>query len=166
MSLDDRDIYKLWTRDESEYNRETLSYDCYTYFDLLINYFGYTAKALFLYADQLKTYEAIAHSIESHMGQWNTSNKVKDKGIILPKPNDKYQEIVHLADYLASRKPLEMEFDDWKKPELPPIDTFILNFGKYKDKRLVEVASEDRGYIDWLKENYGKEPLRSLLKQL
>ena len=69
--------------------------------------------------------EIIAHSIESHMGQWNTSNKVKDKGIILPKPNDKYQEIVHLADYLASRKPLEMEFDDWKKPELPPIDTFI-----------------------------------------
>lgn len=59
MSLDDRDIYKLWTRDESEYNRETLSYDYYTYFDLLINYFGYTAKALFLYADQLKTYEAM-----------------------------------------------------------------------------------------------------------
>lgn len=59
MSLDDRDIYKLWTRDELEYNRETLSYDYYTYFDLLINYFGYTAKALFLYADQLKTYEAM-----------------------------------------------------------------------------------------------------------
>lgn len=59
MSLDDKDIYKLWTRDESEYNRETLSYDCYTYFDLLISDFGYTAKALFLYADQLKTYEAI-----------------------------------------------------------------------------------------------------------
>lgn len=59
MSLDDKDIYKLWTTYESEYNRETLSYDCYTYFDLLINDFGYTAKALFLYADQLKTYEAI-----------------------------------------------------------------------------------------------------------
>lgn len=110
--------------------------------------------------------EIIAHSIESHMGQWNVSNKPKDEGIVLPKPEGKYQEIVHLADYLASRKPLEMEFDDWKKPELPPLDSYILNFGKYKDRKLLEIASEDKGYIDWLKENYGREPLRSLLKQL
>lgn len=94
------------------------------------------------------------------------SNKPKDEGIVLPKPEGKYQEIVHLADYLASRKPLEMEFDDWKKPELPPLDTYVLNFGKYRDERLVDVATKDRGYIDWLKENYGKEPVRSLLKQL
>lgn len=110
--------------------------------------------------------EIIARSIESHMGQWNVSNKPKDEGIILPKPEGKYQEIVHLADYLASRKPLEMEFDDWKKPELPPLDSYILTFGKYKDRKLLEIASEDKGYIDWLKENYGREPLRSLLKQL
>ena len=87
-------------------------------------------------------------------------------GIVLPKPSNKYQEIVHLADYLASRKPLDMEFDEWKKPELPPLDTYVLNFGKYKDERLVEVAQKDKGYIDWLKENYGREPVRSLLKQL
>lgn len=110
--------------------------------------------------------EIIAYSIESHMGQWNVSNKPKDEGIVLPKPEGKYQEIVHLADYLASRKPLEMEFDDWKKPEIPPLDTYVLNFGKYRDERLVDVATKDRGYIDWLKENYGKEPVRSLLKQL
>lgn len=110
--------------------------------------------------------EIIAYSIESHMGQWNVSNKPKDEGIVLPKPEGKYQEIVHLADYLASRKPLEMEFDDWKKPEIPPLDTYVLNFGKYRDERLVDVAAKDRGYIDWLKENYGKEPVRSLLKQL
>lgn len=110
--------------------------------------------------------EIIAYSIESHMGQWNVSNKPKDEGIVLPKPEGKYQEIVHLADYLASRKPLEMEFDDWKKPELPPLETYVLNFGKYRDERLVDVATKDRGYIDWLKENYSKEPVRSLLKQL
>lgn len=110
--------------------------------------------------------EIIAYSIESHMGQWNVSNKPKDEGIVLPKPEGKYQEIVHLADYLASRKPLEMEFDDWKKPEIPPLDTYVLNFGKYRDERLIDVAAKDRGYIDWLKENYGKEPVRSLLKQL
>lgn len=110
--------------------------------------------------------EIIAHSIESHMGQWNVSNKPKDEGVVLPKPEGKYQEIVHLTDYLASRKPLEMEFDDWKKPELPQLDTYVLNFGKYREERLVDVAAKDRGYIDWLKENYGKEPVRSLLKQL
>ena len=110
--------------------------------------------------------EIIAHSIESHMGQWNVSNKSKDEGIVLPKPEGKYQEIVHLADYLASRKPLEMEFDNWKKPELPQLDTYVLNFGKYRYERLVDVAAKDKGYIDWLKENYGKEPVRSLLKQL
>ena len=113
-----------------------------------------------------KEIELIANAIESHMGQWTTSNKPKDAGIVLPKPSNKYQEIVHLADYLASRKPLDMEFDEWKKPELPPLDTYVLNFGKYKDERLVEVAQKDKGYIDWLKENYGREPVRSLLKQL
>ena len=41
-----------------------------------------------------------------------------------------------------------------------------LNFGKYRDERLVDVAAKDKGYIDWLKENYGKEPVRSLLKKL
>lgn len=56
--------------------------------------------------------ELIANAIESHMGQWTTSNKPKDAGIVLPKPSNKYQEIVHLADYLASRKPLDMEFDE------------------------------------------------------
>lgn len=113
-----------------------------------------------------KEIELIANAIESHMGQWTTSNKPKDAGIVLPKPSNKYHEIVHLADYLASRKPLDMEFDEWKKPELPPLDTYVLNFGKYKNERLVEIAQKDKGYIDWLKENYGREPVRSLLKQL
>lgn len=113
-----------------------------------------------------KEIELIANAIESHMGQWTTSNKPKDARIVLPKPSNKYQEIVHLADYLASRKPLDMEFDEWKKPKLPPLDTYVLNFGKYKDEHLVEVAQKDKGYIDWLKENYGREPVRSLLKQL
>lgn len=110
--------------------------------------------------------EIIAHSIESHMGQWNVSNKPKDEGIVLPKPEGKYQEIVHLADYLASRKPLEMKFDNWKKLELPQLDTYVLNFDKYRDERLVDADAKDKGYIDWLKENYGKELVRSLLKQL
>ena len=37
--------------------------------------------------------EFIAHAIESHMGQWNESKR--DPGIVLPKPEDKYQIILH-----------------------------------------------------------------------
>lgn len=43
--------------------------------------------------------ELIAHCIESHMGQWGE-----------PKPNDKYQWLVHLCDYMASRKNINMSF--------------------------------------------------------
>lgn len=110
--------------------------------------------------------ELIAHCIESHMGQWNTSNKKKDEGIELPKPSDRYQRLLHLADYLASRKPLEVQFDDWKKPILPALNEYELSFGKYKGRKLVEIASQDVGYIAWLKENYGKEPVRSLVKMI
>ncbi len=39
--------------------------------------------------------------IESHMGQWTTNKYSK---ITLPKPETHLQKVVHLADYLASRK--------------------------------------------------------------
>lgn len=41
-------------------------------------------------------------------GQWNTARYSK---VELPKPKNKYQKFVHLCDYLASRKFLEMNFD-------------------------------------------------------
>lgn len=44
--------------------------------------------------------------IESHMGQWNWS---KRSSIRLPKPKTTMQFLVHLADYLASRKYLEVK---------------------------------------------------------
>lgn len=52
----------------------------------------------------------VCHLIESHMGQWNT-NKYEPE-VELPKPTTKEQQIVHLADYLASRKYLEVNLDD------------------------------------------------------
>ena len=57
--------------------------------------------------------ELIATTIESHMGQWNTS---KYSDVTLPLPTDKYQKMVHWADYLASRKDIEVHFDveEWK----------------------------------------------------
>lgn len=53
--------------------------------------------------------------ISSHMGQWNTDYRTKQE--ILPKPKTKDEFIVHLADYLASRKYLAYQFDEWYDPK-------------------------------------------------
>lgn len=47
--------------------------------------------------------------ISSHMGPWTTDYKGNE---ILPKPVNKYQKFVHMCDYLASRKFLDIKFKD------------------------------------------------------
>ena len=109
--------------------------------------------------------EFIAHCIESHMGQWSTDKK---SNVILPKPLDNYQCFVHLADYLASRKDLTMAFDNIEQPkvELPDVNEYVLNFGKYNGRKLVDIFKLHRDYLDWCKENIRREPLMSLIKIL
>lgn len=46
----------------------------------------------------------------SHMGKWNTNKYNPD--IILPIPKTVEEKFVHLCDYLASRKFLDVKFDD------------------------------------------------------
>jgi 23S rRNA maturation-related 3'-5' exoribonuclease YhaM len=57
--------------------------------------------------------EKITSCIASHMGEWAYDYKDKyKKNQLMPKPKGKMQSIVHLADYLASRKYLsEFDFD-------------------------------------------------------
>lgn len=52
--------------------------------------------------------ERIAGCIDTHMGKWNTS---KYSDTVLPEPTVLIQRLVHTADYLASRKNLEVKFD-------------------------------------------------------
>lgn len=47
--------------------------------------------------------------IVSHMGVWN---KDFDGNEVLPIPKTKYQNFVHMCDYLASRKSIILEFDE------------------------------------------------------
>jgi len=54
-------------------------------------------------------FEFVTDNIKSHMGQWNMDWKTKQE--IMEKPKTKYQKFVHLCDYIASRKSLEMNFD-------------------------------------------------------
>jgi hypothetical protein len=49
-------------------------------------------------------YDAIMDNIKSHMGQWD------EKGM-LPRPQTAMQRFVHMCDYLASRKCLELNFN-------------------------------------------------------
>ena len=116
-------------------------------------------------------------SIRSHMGQWNTDKRAP--GIELPTPKTKYEILVHVCDYLASRKDLEMKFDDLNVPKdktenkegakgknLPDINTWTIPFGRHKGKTLLEVKAENPGYIKWAKENTNSEPFHSLVMQL
>lgn len=49
----------------------------------------------------------ISSAISTHMGEWNT-NPYSD--VVLPVPSNKYQRFVHMADFLASRKFIEVPF--------------------------------------------------------
>jgi len=46
--------------------------------------------------------------LKSHMGQWRFD---KSGNEIMPMPKTKFEKLIHLIDYLASRKCLEMNFD-------------------------------------------------------
>ena len=116
--------------------------------------------------------EMIANAIESHMGQWNVDTYGKSK-VELPLPTNKYQKIVHLVDYLAAQKGVEVQFDGFKTEttvnesvDNATVDTYVFPFGKYKGMKLTEVNEKFPDYIDWAKKNIDHEPLISLLKQL
>lgn len=51
----------------------------------------------------------ICSGISTHMGQWNKNFKSGEE--VLEKPKLEHQKFIHLADYLASRKCLEMNFE-------------------------------------------------------
>lgn len=81
----------------------------YTRFDhpiLMGEYIKELKDKLTLKDDEI---EFISDVIKSHMGEWNTNQYSK---VILPLPETKYQKFVHRCDYLASRKFLDVRFDD------------------------------------------------------
>lgn len=118
-----------------------------------------------------------ADIIATHMGQFNTS---KRSNIVLPKPENKYQILVHLCDYISSRRDVEVRTDmvpEYKDPstmermpkesavELPTVDTYKLDFGKHAGKTIPEIHKEDRGWLYWAKNNVTREPFATLVKE-
>ena len=109
--------------------------------------------------------EFVAMCVESHMGQWSTDKK---SSVVLPKPINICQEFIHLADYLASRKDLTMVFDasEQHKTQAFDINEYIVDFGKYKGIKLVDLYKKDKGYCMWLKENSYKKEVVAMIKQI
>lgn len=126
-------------------------------------YLSYKDKG-FLSEEELKF---MAKVVASHMGQWNTD---KRSTLVLPKPSDEASELLHLADYLASRKCLNMSFDDYVLPkeELPNVapGDYQISFGKYSGQTLKEIP---RDYIQWMltQDKFPvKEPLKTFAMQV
>lgn len=121
----------------------------------------------------VETKAYIARLCESHSGEWTSTNRSKT---VLPKPENDEQFFVHMCDYLASRSNLDMTYSEEvlsalgdveiPKEELPKLEEWILPFGKYKGRTLLQINEIDPGYIAWAKENMTREPVKSLLAQL
>ena len=119
-------------------------------------------KGKYLIDDEI---EIIALMISSHMGQWNTNTK---EDIVLPEPETELEKIVHLADYLASRKDIDISFkDDVQAYDMSDIETYECPYKKHRGELLVDVAKTDPEYLEWLQENVNmREPMKTFVKQL
>jgi len=51
----------------------------------------------------------ISENVSSHMGRWNTNNY---SDVVLPLPLTMTQKLVHMCDFLASRKQIKFTFDE------------------------------------------------------
>ena len=128
------------------------------------------SKTILNYKDEIKNideniFNLMTKAIASHMGQWNTNTR--NKGIELPKPESLADELLHLCDYLASRKGVTIEVPvSIPQTKIPTPEEFVFSFGKHNGSTLQDVITKDYSYISWLKENYHKEPLRTLLTKV
>ena len=81
----------------------------YTQFDhplLMANWIEEEKEHLHFNDEEIAFLQSV---IASHMGCWT---KDYDGNEVLPKPKTKYQNFVHMCDYLASRKCILLEFDE------------------------------------------------------
>lgn len=86
-----------------------LNHNKYTQVDhpiLIKNYILENKDKLQLTNEEL---DFVGRAISSHMGPWN---KDFDGNVVLPVPKTKYENFVHMCDYLASRKYLNIKFID------------------------------------------------------
>ncbi len=85
-----------------------LEHDKYTKFDhplLISKYIMENQDKLNMDIDDIRK---LCSMIESHMGEWTYDSYAKKE--VLPKPRTAEQRFVHMCDFLASRKFIDIEF--------------------------------------------------------
>jgi 23S rRNA maturation-related 3'-5' exoribonuclease YhaM len=90
--------------------KEGIVKEKYTRFDhplLVANLIKENADKINLTSEEINI---MVESISSHMGPWNTNEPYSS--VVLPIPKTKYEQFVHMCDYLSSRKFLDVKFDD------------------------------------------------------
>ena len=86
-----------------------INHEKYTRFDhplLISSFVKEHQKDLSL---EISEIEFICSNVETHMGQWNVDYNGNE---VLPLPKNRYQKFVHMCDFLASRKFLEVPFEN------------------------------------------------------
>lgn len=107
----------------------------------------------------------IGGCIASHSGQWNTNKKKEE---ILPKPQNKFQQFVHLCDYIASRRYLNFDFSVTETKVDSPVEPkdYVITFGKkHNGHTLQQVYEMDYSYLTWAIENLRVEPARTYIQK-
>ena len=106
----------------------------------------------------------IAEAVSTHMGVWGVKDGER-------KPMSDSEKLLHLADYCASRKEIDMDF-----PE--PIgvnivvesktndEQFSISFGKHRGKTLEEVYNIDKDYLLWIinQDNFFDKDIQQKIK--
>jgi uncharacterized protein (DUF3820 family) len=113
--------------------------------------------------------EMIAKMCERHSGEWTSSKRSKT---VLPEPETEMEILVHECDILSSRSDIDMQPSEYLKGVLGAesttthnnVDDYIVNFGKYKGMKLVDIFNTDRSYCMWLKENSFQEEVKNMIK--
>ena len=108
FTSDEKDliIIAMIMHDGLKHGREYSKYTKFEHPIIVCDYINENKDKLSLNDDELKF---ITKIISSHMGQWNTSDY---SDVVLPLPKDKYQRFLHMCDYLASRKFLDIKFEN------------------------------------------------------
>lgn len=117
--------------------------------------------------------KGIADMCEAHSGQWNTNRSGVE---IMPKPRNDAEMLIHECDILASRPDLNWVITPELKALLGDSDAtgvepvtaenLVLTFGKHKGETLAAVFAAAPDYVEWLAENFDREPVRGLAKGL
>ena len=115
--------------------------------------------------------EKLKSLVMSHMGQWGAEDE-------MPLPNTKLEQILHTADYLASRKEINdfifRPTEDVTKIEVP-VEEYRITFGKHSGKTLGQFYNENKdeaiNYFEWVVGNdefkivEAKEKMKKFLEE-